>query len=352
MCSAIRKAVLISLAIAAIASFQFVDGQASGGIHSIKGKIYLPNGRTLETTLRIELQSNAHPTKIVYTDSRGSFAFIGLDAGSYTVVVDAGDAFEVARETFFIDKEVQTSTFRITPIAKIMSAPIYLRPKYKQNDPLLNEVVNAKLASFPKSAVERYDRGLELAGDVKYDEARKEFRAALAIYPSFALAHIALGKIDIAQGKLDHAVASFKSALAIEPQSFDAHLYSGIALLNKRDMAGAEPEFMQAHAIDQNAVTPNYYLGIISLTKNDLDGAQKKFELARERAGTNGFPLLHRYLGGIYWKKGEATTTEAERKGLFRRAVEELEIYVKLSPTANDAKKIKSTINDLKAKVG
>src|SRR5687767_14724850 len=108
MFSVIRKGFLISLALTCIASSLVVVGQRGSGIHSIRGKIYLPNGRALETTVKIELLSSTHPTVIDYTDSSGAFAFLGLEAGSYTVVVDAGEQFEVARESFLIDKEVQT----------------------------------------------------------------------------------------------------------------------------------------------------------------------------------------------------------------------------------------------------
>ena len=350
MYSAIRKAFTISLAIVALAGFQFVDAQPSGGIHSIRGKIYLPNGRALETTIKIELQSNAHPTKTVYTDSAGSFAFLALEAGSYTVVVDAGDAFEVARESFLIDKEVQNRTFRINPIAKNMNAPIYLRAK--QNDPLRNEVINAKFASFPKAATERYQLAIELVRAGKDEEAAEEFRAALREYPRFAAAHSELGKIYIRSGKYDLAVESFRSAISLEPADFDAHLNCGIALLNKRSLEDAQTEFDRASVINQSAVTPHFYLGLVYVQKRDLDKAQKKFEFARELTGATEFPLIHKYLGGIYWQKGSTVTGDQERRHLYRQAVDELEKYVKLLPTASDAKKIRQTITELRTKMG
>ena len=95
MCSPVRCRVLFFLAILFLASSQLTFAQTggnstgNGGINAIRGRIYLPNGRTLETSIKVELQSNTHPAESDYTDSSGSFAFTGLDPGSYTIVVNA-----------------------------------------------------------------------------------------------------------------------------------------------------------------------------------------------------------------------------------------------------------------------
>jgi Flp pilus assembly protein TadD len=166
------------------------------------------------------------------------------------------------------------------------------------------------------------------------------------------MAHAELGKIYIRARKLDEAVSSFRAAMAIEPADFESHLNCGYALLNKRSLDEATREFDQAAALNQAAVSPHYYLGLVFLEKKDLDGAQKKFEFARDLTGANAFPQIHRYLGGIYWKKGTAETADKQRRELFKQAADELEKYVKLLPTANDAKRIQQTITELRTKMG
>jgi regulator of sirC expression with transglutaminase-like and TPR domain len=47
----------------------------------------------------------------------------------------------------------------------------------------------------------------------------------------------------------------------------------------------------------------------------------------------------HKYLGGILWQKGD-----------LKRAADELEMYVKLSPKAPDVEQIKGTIKQLRGK--
>jgi tetratricopeptide (TPR) repeat protein len=232
---------------------------------------------------------------------------------------------------------------------RTVNLQIYL--EQKRNAALLNEVLNAKLSSFPKSAVERYEAGLALVG-TNDDGALKEFRAAIGIYPQFSFAFLEIGKIYIRQNKLDEAIEAFRSTLSIDPTDFDAHLNYGIALLNKRSLDDARSEFDRAIALNQTAVTPHFYMGIVFVQQRDLDSAQRKMEFAKQLAGSNEFPLIHKYLGGIYWQKGATMTVERDRRGLFKQAVEELEKYVKLLPTANDAKKIRATIADLRTKMG
>jgi regulator of sirC expression with transglutaminase-like and TPR domain len=62
-------------------------------------------------------------------------------------------------------------------------------------------------------------------------------------------------------------------------------------------------------------------------------------EAARGLIGSRSFPLLHRYLGGIY-----------VIKNMNREAVAELETYITQDPKARDADRIRQTIADLKAR--
>jgi regulator of sirC expression with transglutaminase-like and TPR domain len=49
--------------------------------------------------------------------------------------------------------------------------------------------------------------------------------------------------------------------------------------------------------------------------------------------------MAHYYLGGIYWGRKD-----------YKRAADELEIYLKMTPKAPDAEKIRGTIKELRGK--
>ena len=313
-----------------------VNASGTGGMHVIQGRVYLPNGRTVDDAIKIELQSNRDAAITVYTDTNGGFAFRSLSPGVYSLVVDAGENFEPTREYVTIDTEA-TGNVRIRPTPKTFTVPVYLQPK--RGVILRNEVINAKWSTIPKSAIEKVKHGMELQQAGKNAEAEAEFRKAVEIAPAFAPAYTALGKLILQTGKPEAALEHLRTAIRYDDKDFDAHLNLGIALLNLKTYDQAEPEFVAAAFLDRTAVTPHYYLGLLFVMKNDLNVAQKAFETARELKGGKSLPNIHKYLGRIY-----------KQKDMEKEAIQEFETYLKLSPKAADADKVKKDISDIKAK--
>lgn len=337
MFSAIRSSVFFLVLVVLAATVTAVSGQGMGGIHSIRGTIFLPNGRVLDNPIKVELESTTHPTQSDYSDTNGGFAFNALFAGSYTVVVDAGELFEVVRENLLIDKEVQGRTLRLQPIPKHMKVPIYLR--LKQGETLRNEVLNAKWSSIPREALQHFKRGLDLAQTGKESEAESAFRKAIATAPNFAPAHTALGTLELKARKLENAVESFKTAIRYDASDFSAHLNMGIAYYNLRRLDEAEAPLVTAAYLDRFAVTPHYYLGLVFSVKNNGEVAQKAFEKVKELNGDKGLPIIHKYLGRIYM-----------HKQMNKEAITEFETYLSMLPDAKDADVIRKDIADIKTR--
>lgn len=336
MFSAIRKGFLFLTVLSASAAGLPLFGQGDGSaINSIRGTIFLPNGRALERSIRVELQSTSQPTQTDYSDINGTFLFASLYPGTYTVVVDAGELFEIAREYFQIDKEVEGRSIRIAPIPKTLRAPIYLMEK--RTEALRNEVLNVKWSTIPRDAIRRFKRGLEFLQLGKDKDAEAEFRSAVAAAPNFSPAYTAIGNLEVKAGKLEPAVESFKKALRYDSSDFDATLNLGFALMNLRKYEEAEPALVTAAYINRTAVTPHYYLGVIYFMKRDLDIARRAFETARELPGGKTMPLLHRYLGQVY-----------DAKKMNKEAVAEFEAYLSLTPKARDADGVRKAISEIK----
>ena len=340
-----RAALFISAFLIALPAVFIVDAQSrtntsgTGGIHEIRGKIYLPSGKTMDSPVEVELQSISNfATLKVTTDREGTYSFRNLQPGNYTVIVKAGDQFEESREYTTIDTEATSrSTVPMPPTPKVVTIPVYLQ--FKRGVILRNEVINAKWATIPKETLDHFKRGADLAQEGKAAEAEVELRKAVAISPSFAPAYTELAKLAFKNGKPDAAIEDCKTAIRYDDSDFDAHLNLGMAYMSLKKLDLAEPEFVNAAYIDRTAITPHYYLGIMYVMKNDLNIAQKAFETARDLNGGKSLPAIHRFLGRIYIKK------DMEKEGLH-----ELEIYIKLAPKAQDAEKVKKEISDLKAK--
>jgi tetratricopeptide (TPR) repeat protein len=80
------------------------------------------------------------------------------------------------------------------------------------------------------------------------------------------------------------------------------------------------------------------YLGLTLISAGNLDEAQHELETAISTGGEN-LAQAHRYLGGLYWKKAD-----------YRRAIDELESYLRLTPNAPDAEQVRGTISKMRAK--
>lgn len=344
MRSATLVRVLSAVALLLASSVQGIYGQSrtnqsgTGGIHSVRGKLYLPSGQSFETPVEVELRAIFTSLR-VFTDRAGSFVFQNLAPGSYTLTVNAGDQFEPANEFLIIDPEVPPprGIAMMTPSPKTITIPINLR--LKRGVILRNEVINAKWASVPKEAIAHFKRGIELSQAAKAAEAEAELRKSIALAPNFSPAHTELGKVQLQTGNLEAATHSFQKALRYDESDFDAHLNLGVAFLNLKKYDLAEPELVAAAYLNRSAVTPHYYLGRLYLVKNDLNIAQKAFETAKELNGGKSLPNIHKFLGWIYM-----------RKDMEKQALQEFETYLKLAPKAQDAEKIKKDISDIKAK--
>ena len=312
-----------------------VNSSGTGGIHTIQGRIYMPDGSTVDHSIIVKLESMNFGTVTVYSDTNGAFTFKALAPGNYTVVVDPGTGFEVAKEPITIDPGTG-GILRISA-PQVFTVPVYLMPQRSMAPK--NEVVNAKLAVLPKEVQNLFENGRKELSKGKLDTASTYFQQALASSPNCGPCAIELGKIHLTQGKLDEAASAFGRAIAIDADDFEAHVNLGITLMNEKKYDAAEPELVTAALIDKTAVTPHYYIGLMYTKKKEYEIAEKAFETAKSLPGGDRFPLLHFYLGGIYIERG-----------LNKQAVVELEKYLELMPTAKDADRIKQTISELKKK--
>ena len=314
------------------------DSTGTGGDHIIQGKIFFPSGRRAEGTLQIKLQSFRAGEISVLADSSGSFTFSSLAPGNYTVVVNAGDDYEIAREDVTIDTDVNMSRTG-TPIntgARRYTVMITLQPKARSLAKA--SVVNASLAEVPESARALYEKALELSRAGDSSRAIDALKAAISFYPKFPLALNELGVQYLKLGQANKAVELLKSAVKLSPDAFTPKLNLGIALLESQQFAEAETQLREALKQNDSAATAHMYLGITLTRLRSYQEAEKELVRAIELGG-NQLGLAHRYLGGIYWGKRQ-----------YGRAADELETYLRLTPNAQDADRVGRTIKELRSK--
>ena len=343
---ALSLILFLSLSSAVIHAQGGVDSTGTGGKHKIQGRIYFPSGRRSDASaVKVTLESTSSESLYLIADLNGGFTFNSIAPGSYTLTVDAGKDYEIARESVYIEgSSVRSRTLSgagilSTDVPRVFNVIINLRLKRGSNGgDATPGVVNASLTNLPKPAVEMYEKGLESVRAGDSAKAIEQLKEAVRYYPDFALALNELGVQYLKLGQAAKAVEAFRGALRIKPDEFTPRLNYGIALLEIKDTAEAEAQLRQALKKNDSSWTAHMYLGIALIKLHNYEEAEKEFDRSLSIGGDN-LSLPHYYLGGIYWHKGER-----------KRAADELEKYLHLSPKAQDAERVRTTIKDLRGK--
>ena len=296
---------------------------SGGGIHTIQGRVYFPsNEAAAGKTVKVSLESaTAFGGMSTSTDLDGTFRFRGLEAGGYTVVVDAGKEYEVYRETVSIDREASRGGRTIQVNAQL---------RYRA------DASNPAFAGVPKNALEQYQKGTAAAQKGNTKEAVQFFSQAVTFYPGFTQALNDLGVQYLKLLKWDKAAETFDALVKLKPKDSAAQLNLGIALFNEKKMEEAETHLREAIKLSPNGPTAHYYLGLTMVSLKRYPEAQKELELAISNGGEN-LALAHKYLGGLYMS--------AHRN---KEAADQLEKYLQLEPKSPDADRIRNTIKDLR----
>ena len=294
----------------------------SGGIHTIKGRVFFPDDQAANVRLKVRLESaNTFGGHTAVTDEDGRFIFTRLEAGPYTVVVEGDKVYETAREPVAIDREA-------SPGGRTIDVPIYLKLK----------AVSAALAGVPKPALDLYNKAQESirAGDSK--TAIEHLEKAVSIYANFSQAFSDLGVQYLRVGQIDKAAEALATAVKLAPVDFRPRLNLGIALLNQKKFPEAEEQLRVALTKNPSSPLAHMYLGMVLMNQKKLDEAQKELEVATV-SKSNEVGVAHKYLGGIYWGRRD-----------YKKAADELETYLQMVPKASDAERTRAAIKELRGK--
>lgn len=316
---------------------------ASGtvGNEQIEGRVFFPPGANSSVRPVVKLRSLSAPEVTGVTDPDGNFRFTHLRPDDYTVIVEAGDAYEKASDTVAIGTSGPVPAQGIPgqyAVPVVYQVQIYLKPKRLT----ASESAAASDAAFANVAIQARDlfrEALENSRAGNYVKAIEQLKSAISQSPRFALAYNELAVQYLKMGRGAQAVETLKEALIINPEDFTLRMNYGIALLNQKKFEAAERELRLAIQ-KSNADPPvtRYYLGLALMAQQKFEAAQTEFEGVVKNGGDR-LALAHRYLGGIYW-----------RSKRYNAAAAELEKYLKLEPTVPDSEKIRATIKDLRSK--
>ena len=312
----------------------------TGGIHIIQGYVFFPSGRRAEGPIIVKLQTyNAGELQVV-PDSSGAFTFSGLAPGRYTVVVDAGDDYEISREGVYIDTDINLSrtNARVPSTTRRQTVMVHLQPRNNRTQPKA-AVLNAALAAIPEKPRKLYQKAVEQSRANDPAKAADTLKEAIALHSNFPLALNELGVQYLKLRQINKAVEVLKEACKLDPEAFASQLNLGIALLESRQLNEAEGHLREALKRNASAQTAHLYLGITLLRLSKFEEAEKELLIAAQ-ANAAQLSMANYYLGGLYWRKQD-----------YPRAVEQLEKYLLFSPNAPDADRVRATVKDLRSRI-
>jgi tetratricopeptide (TPR) repeat protein len=214
----------------------------------------------------------------------------------------------------------------------------------------------------------------QLAGAGKYDEAIAEYRAAIkeAGRPVFT-AYLNMGSVYFYQQNNTAAVDAYRQATAIKPSSWRAHYNLAEALYASDQYAEAEKEYRSVLTVESGvlAIRAHHFLGLALYKQGRLDEAIAEYRTAIEKA--EGKYAEARYNLGISlleqknpveaeqqfklaveqekkpWPEAQYNLAKAiEAQKRYREAADAYEVYLKLSPDAEDAKRMREYIDYLR----
>jgi len=306
--------------------------RGTGGRNTIQGTIFTPGGRRLDRRAKVRLVSNLGSEQFRMSDTNGAFSFLRLQGGTYTVIVDAGNEFEIFSET--VDMIVPGQ--RRNDPGMTQSVYVTLQPKRAETT-TKSGTVDAANAGVSEAARKLYGDALESAQSGDRKKAIEELKQAVGIYPNFMTALNELGVQYIALKQYKDAADALRAALKIAPEAFHPRLNYGIVLLHLKDYKAAAAELNIAIQKDGISGPAHYFLGRAMVSLGNYDGAETALRTTISIGGEEAVEA-HRYLGAVYIEKRDSA-----------RAADELETYLKLAPLAKDADRIRAIVKDLRS---
>ena len=319
----------------------------------LSGQVLFSDGTPPNMNIRIERVCASGGTHfLAHTDSKGFFYFqLGQNEG---IDADASDQNSGLRS---FGSNTSSSGNRVSALASCDIRASY--PGYRSNSvslgydrlisggvsdkisitlhPLANvkgSTISVTTAMAPKHAQKEYEKGIELAGKGKFDDAEKHLSEATDSYPKYAIAWYALGQIEQQKGNAQEARKSFESAIAADNRYVSP--YDRLALLSAQQSKWDETASFSKRAIDLNPVefpSAFWYNALANYNLKRLDEAEKSAKQLLQLDSGHKYAQADTLLARISLEKGDLS-----------QAAVHMRAYLAAAPNAQDAASIREAL--------
>ena len=267
------------------------------------------------------------------TSGDGRYRFNRIVAGTYYIVAKplGSDYRTAVRRVELIE------TTRVGTSSSSERVDITLESMPRRSELVTGTVY---VQDVPPEASAKFERALDRLAQKNSAQAIRELTDALAIFPNYFMASQQLGFIYLETEEYQKAIPHLVKAIEVNSKAGAAYLALGIASFNLGRADLALDALQRARPLEEKSYRVYLYTGLALIELNRLDEAETALRQAYQLGGPQKAASSHLYLASIYTKRGKT-----------REAINELESYLKVSPKAANAAKVKEAINNLKAKL-
>ena len=310
--------------------------------NSISGMIFDENQRPvteIDVELLDEYERLIRSTK---TKGGGVYMFQGLRAGVYYIQArTAGTNYRETKERVQIGQ-----TNRISRTSGMVSGSEALQVNLtlffdsrgrSGSGTLYNEVVFAQ--SVPAEAQNQYKNALENFDRKNKAEGIAALEKAVAIFPDYFLALDRLGNEYLMGKKFVEAENVFHRALQINSKSFSSAYGLATAQYSLQKRADVVKTLENALFLNPSSINSYFLLGKTQRELKEYEKAEANLKKAKALSKEN-LPDIHWELALLYYHNLKR----------YAKAADELELYLKANPKAENKEQVKKLIENFREK--
>lgn len=305
--------------------------------NAINGVITDTSNRPLNR-IRVELLNEVEMAITqTYTDTTGRYSFRGLSTGTFIV--------KAHPDGTYLGQSVRVSLYTAGGGgAHYEQLDIVLK---SGNEAKGNSVPSNSGPTFAQEAPENARKAYEQA--VKQLEDNKQtaqgidsLKEAVKLFPTYFLAMERLGVEYVKLQQYEPAHATLTKAIDVNPNGASSLYALGVSQFYLQKLPEAIESLrrsLQLAPDSPNAALAHFYLGLAYWNLGKAGDAEPHLKKAYQLGGDSIPSDIHMHLAKYY--------SDNKR---YKEAADELELFLKLTPDARDAEKIKAIIKQLRAK--
>jgi tetratricopeptide (TPR) repeat protein len=334
----------------------------------LSGKVVMDDGTPPPDPVVIERVCNGIPKPEAYTDLKGHFSFqLGqtmnmMPDASYGSNMDygagagLGNTGQLGSTTGMNnrmgggagERDLNNCELRAN-LAGFRSDSVSLVDHRVMDNPDIGTIILHRLGNVegltisatslmaPKDARKAYEKALESVKKKKWDDAEKSLQKAVDIYPKYASAWYQLGLVSEQQKDVEGARKAYAASLAADAKFVSPYMQlAGISVREKKwqDVADTTDRVLSLNAVSFPGAY--FYNALANYELHKLDPAEKSAAEGQKLDTARRYPQFNHLLGVILAEKRD-----------FKGAAENLRLYLKLVPNANDSDLVRKQLTEV-----